>query len=301
MSEKLGIIIASLLLILLWIFCIWHHKDDFDGVSAPPANSNPAANTNANIALPAPSLKVVFENGKYRITGTVSDEAAKQKILARAGEIFGEGNFIDELKVGSVSKASWLDAALALFPFTKDGVTGGGLSAEGNSISLTGQVASQAEKDKIYKDALAAAPPNTTINNLLTIAGQKALSGDQAKTQAKLNEQLAGKIVEFETGSDKLTDKGKAVLDEIFPVFEASAEKVEVGGHTDNQGKPASNLSLSQRRAETVKAYLAGKGLDAARFTPKGYGQERPISDNNTPEGRQRNRRIEFHVIGGEK
>ncbi len=163
-----------------------------------------------------------------------------------------------------------------------------------------GQVPSQAEKDKIYAEAVKASP-NTTINNLLTISGQKALSEDQAKVQVKLNEQLAGKIVEFSSGSDQLTEKGKAVLDELAPILKGSTDNLEIGGHTDNQGNAAKNTDLSKRRAETVKKYLVTRELDASRFTTTGFGQEKPIADNNTEAGRQRNRRIEFQVTGGGK
>lgn len=305
MSPKLGILLLLLLLGIVWFFCISSHLAEFKaayGGSTTAANTtaNVKSNANTNAQLAAPSLKVAFENGKYKITGTVADEAAKQKILARAKEVYGDGNYIDELKVGGVSSASWLDSALALFKFTKDGVTAGGLTAEGNSISLIGEVPSEDAKAKAYKDAVAAVPATTTVNNLLTVKGQPALTADQAKTQAKLNEAIAGKIVEFESGKDVLTDKGKAVLDELAPIFKETKDSMEVGGHTDSDGNDAANMGLSQRRAETVKKYLADKGLEAARFTTKGYGETKPIADNKTPEGKQRNRRIEFQVKGGE-
>ncbi len=294
MLAKLWIFLALLALLLTFFFCAWTH-------GRVPATTTPTvtANTNTNVALAAPTLKVAFENGKYRITGTVPDDATKQQILAKAKEVYGEGNFIDELKVGGVSKADWLSSALALMPFTKN-VKNGGLTAEGKSLSLIGEVPTQADKDKTYADAMKA-NPNVTINNLLTIVGQKPMTDEQAKVQTKLNESLAGKIIEFETGSDKLTDKGKAILDEIAPIIKDSTDNLEVDGHTDNKGIPASNKSLSERRAKTVVAYLTGKGIDAKRLTPKGIGQEKPIADNNTEEGRQRNRRIEFQVIGGGK
>ncbi len=303
MSAKLGILLAVLGLLLLFILCPWMHWREIAGIQGggTSANTNTKVNTNSNVALAAPTLKVAFENGKYRLTGTLPDQNTKDRFIAKAKEVYGEGNYIDELKVGGVSNPAWMSAVYALLPFTKNGVTGGGLSAEGNSISLVGQVPTQADKDKIYADAIKACPPNTTINNLLTLAGQKTLSDDQAKVQVKLNEAIAGKIVEFASGSDQLTDKGKAVLDELAPILKDSKDNLEVGGHTDNAGKPASNLDLSKRRAETVKKYLAGKGLDANRFTTKGYGQEKPIADNSTDDGKQRNRRIEFQVLGGGK
>lgn len=304
MSTKGWITLALLALLLLFIFCPWMHYGEIaalQGGGTSVSNTNTKANTNP--ALAAPSFKIAFENGKYRLTGTVPDEATKKQILAKAEEVYGKDGFIDELKVGGVSAPAWLSSALALMPFTKNGVTGGGLSAEGNSISLIGQVPAQADKDKIYAEAVKAAP-NTTINNLLTISGQKALSEEQAKVQVKLNEAIAGKVIEFESGKADLTENGKKVLDELAPILKDSTDNLQIDGHTDNAGKPATNLSLSQRRAETVKTYLVSKGLDTKRFTTKGFGQEKPIAgtiQSQTDEEKARNRRIEFQVTGGEK
>ena len=73
--------------------------------------------------------------------------------------------------------------------------------------------------------------------------------------------------------------------------------KFEVGGHTDNDGEDGYNLKLSQQRADAVKTQLMKMGIDAARLTTKGYGKAKPISNNNTPEGKANNRRVEFVKI----
>ncbi|MGE5184493.1 MAG: OmpA family protein [Acidobacteriota bacterium] len=72
--------------------------------------------------------------------------------------------------------------------------------------------------------------------------------------------------------------------------------KVEVQGHTDSIGNDNYNLKLSQKRAESVKAYLVKQGVAADRMVPKGYGENVPIADNRTKEGRDQNRRVEFVI-----
>ena len=74
-------------------------------------------------------------------------------------------------------------------------------------------------------------------------------------------------------------------------------KKIRVEGHTDNKGKSAYNLKLSQARADSVMKYLVGKGIDAARLEAKGYGDQIPLEDNRTPAGRDTNRRVEFVIV----
>jgi OmpA-OmpF porin, OOP family len=303
MSQKLGVTLCLIGLLLLFILCPWKHWSEISAMQGgsritPAGNSNTNTNINSVAKLEMPTFKVASENGKYRLVGILPDEASKQQLIAKAKEVYGEGNYIDELKVGNVSKPTWLASAISLLPFTKNGVMGGGLTAEGASLTLVGQVPSEADKTRVFAEASKALSP-TTVNNLLTVAGQKALTAEEAKTQVKLNEVIAGKIIEFETGSDKLTAKGTAVLDEMIPTLKGSSDNLQIEGHTDNAGNASKNLDLSKRRSESVKRYLTEKGLDAQRFTPVGFGQEKPIADNSTAEGKQRNRRIEFQVKGG--
>ena len=72
--------------------------------------------------------------------------------------------------------------------------------------------------------------------------------------------------------------------------------KIEIGGHTDSKGADDYNLKLSQSRAQSVVDYLGSHGIDKGRLTAKGYGETKPIADNNTDEGRQLNRRTEFEI-----
>jgi hypothetical protein len=72
--------------------------------------------------------------------------------------------------------------------------------------------------------------------------------------------------------------------------------EITVEGHTDAQGSDASNIELSQGRAQSVREYLVGHGVPANRIKSEGLGESRPVADNNTPEGRANNRRVEIIV-----
>jgi outer membrane protein OmpA-like peptidoglycan-associated protein len=73
--------------------------------------------------------------------------------------------------------------------------------------------------------------------------------------------------------------------------------KVRIEGHTDSKGKPAYNKKLSDRRAKSVRTFLIKEGVDPSRMVAIGYGMDRPIDDNDTEDGRDRNRRVEFFII----
>lgn len=110
---------------------------------------------------------------------------------------------------------------------------------------------------------------------------------------------LVLKGVTFESASAKLKPESLKVLDGIAAQLKSSGVKVEVAGYTDASGSPVVNKALSQRRAEMVMSYLAAKGVPSAKLTAKGYGQENPVADNGTPEGKAQNRRVELRVIEG--
>ena len=76
----------------------------------------------------------------------------------------------------------------------------------------------------------------------------------------------------------------------------SSTIEVEIQGHTDNVGKDASNQTLSENRAAAVMEYLAQHGADKKRIKSKGYGKKKPITTNDTDDGRQKNRRVEFVI-----
>lgn len=108
--------------------------------------------------------------------------------------------------------------------------------------------------------------------------------------------------VRFDLNKATLTAQAKTNLDKLVPVFKEYGDtNIEIFGYTDSSGKPEYNLTLSQKRAETVKTYLISRGLASSRFKTSGLGIAEPIATNDTPEGRSQNRRVEFAITANQK
>ena len=104
--------------------------------------------------------------------------------------------------------------------------------------------------------------------------------------------------VNFALNAATIDPGSYGLLDQVAQVMTDAPELVvRVEGHTDNQGNDSFNLKLSQARAESVRTYLEGRGVDAARLEAVGYGETRPIDTNRTEEGRAANRRVEFTIL----
>jgi OmpA-OmpF porin, OOP family len=101
----------------------------------------------------------------------------------------------------------------------------------------------------------------------------------------------------FDTRKATIKPVSFGLLDEVAQALKDNATiRVRIEGHTDSQGPDAFNLKLSKNRAASVKAYLVGKGIDAERMDPQGFGETVPIADNRTDNGRSQNRRVEFFI-----
>ncbi|WP_299250128.1 OmpA family protein [uncultured Cytophaga sp.] len=102
----------------------------------------------------------------------------------------------------------------------------------------------------------------------------------------------------FESGSDVIVSSSYQSLDDLAKVLRNNLKfGLLIEGHTDNVGDDDANLDLSKRRAISVKNYLISKGVAAARLTTDGFGENKPVGTNDTPEGRTKNRRVEMNIL----
>lgn len=253
-------------------------------VAAPPAA---VAAPPAAVATPPATASRAAE--RVVIAGVVPDEATRQALLAKARELYGE-RVVDQLGVGNVvAPPNWSQLVQKLFTPDLKKVSRGQLRINGNVVDLSGDVDSDLQGQELAGRMTAQLNPTYTVRSSLRVpaAGQEILDAS-----------LANRTVEFQPGNALLTAGGVRTLDDLVPVLQRfKGRRFEVIGHTDAQGAAAQNMLLSVERANAVKTYLLGKGLSAASFVTSGAGSERPLVGNDTPEGRARNRRIEFRVL----
>jgi outer membrane protein OmpA-like peptidoglycan-associated protein len=101
--------------------------------------------------------------------------------------------------------------------------------------------------------------------------------------------------INFDTGKSTIKPESKQIINQIVEMMKANPGlKIGVEGHTDNVGNPKSNKTLSDERAKSVVAAIVAQGIDTKRLSAAGYGQDKPIADNKTEEGRAKNRRVEL-------
>lgn len=249
----------------------------------------PASAGQARTAVPATATPTTPQPGQVQASGTLPDAASKESVLAGLRALYGADNVVDQIGVGPVDlPANWNGYVQKLITPNLKLISHGQLKIDGSVVSVRGEVANEAQRQKIVSDIAASLNPTYTVNNDLRVSGAE---------QAMLDSTLASRIIEFESGKATLTPAGRAILDDMSnALHQIKGRKVDVIGHTDSQGLHASNQELSQARAEAVKFYLSGKGINGGSLSTSGQGSAIPVASNATAEGRARNRRIEFRM-----
>ncbi|RQZ33529.1 OmpA family protein [Burkholderia sp. Bp9090] len=264
--------------------------------AALPANANPGAapatasgtvvrGTAGTIAPPPANATP----GQVVVGGKVPDEATKAAVLQKLRDTYGAANVVDQIEVGDVATPpNWSANVQKLLGAQLKQISKGQLKINGTQIEMKGEVHNEAQRQQLASDMANTLNPTYTIKNGLRVS---------ASEQGLLDQTLANRTIEFETGSATLTPQGRQILDQMAAALAKMQNRtVDIIGHTDNSGNRTSNIALSQARADAVKGYLITKSIPPQQMTTTGVGPDQPIAPNDTAEGRARNRRIEFRV-----
>ncbi len=132
----------------------------------------------------------------------------------------------------------------------------------------------------------------------MVIAEKEAMNQD-IQANEMFNKINAGEAltlyINFETGKSAIKTESQPIIDELHKMLSGNPTlKMIIEGHTDNVGNPGSNKTLSEQRASSVKTALVNKGISTDRIKTVGYGQDKPIADNSTEDGKAKNRRVEI-------
>ncbi len=224
-------------------------------------------------ALIAVNLDGIVADGSIRFSGALPDQASIDDLTAAGQAAFGT---VDVSGV-VVDERTWTDAQLR--------ITGSVAPGETNHEQLVTEIESR-------------------FGTLLPVdisAVMIDVSADSlAVLEAEIQEAVAANPILFAPQSSEIDSASDAVLADIAQrLLELPGVRVEIVGHTDDQGPDDENQILSEARAEAVKARLVELGVDEAVISARGEGEQFPLVPNDTPENRELNRRIEFNLISG--
>ena len=238
--------------------------------------------------------------GQVQIRGPVISPRAQRTLQTFAYAVFGSEDVYLSTKLQDNLPEGWMVRSLAsLAGLSK--LNSGIATVSPNAIDITGLTGRRSAKTDIAQilidrlgDGAEFELEVTYLEELDPLA--RMLNGSECV--AEITDLASQNKIKFEPGSATLDGDSRDTVQAIAEVFERCLEApIEIGGHTDSQGREEMNLNLSKGRAEAVLTALRGARVKLKSLTAEGYGETQPIADNGTEEGREANRRIEFRLV----
>jgi OOP family OmpA-OmpF porin len=236
--------------------------------------------------------------GRLVLNGNVPSEEAWTELVTAATASAGGMMVVDQLTIQPGTELAATPTELGNLAGTIATQPGNvNASWDGNTLTLTGAVPTEADK-AAAEQAAATAVPVATIDNQLTVDPNSAgASGGGGQLQQQINALVQGAPVTFEPDTANLTEQAGQTLQKVAPLIAAvQGVRLLIEGHVAAVSSPTDGLNLSQERAEAVKQRLAELGVPVDSITVEGRGDAEPAADNNTPEGQALNRRVEIIV-----
>ena len=240
--------------------------------------------------------------GLVQLRGRVGDATAKAALASFAIARFGTDAVADGTRIGSGLPEGWAPRTIAAL----DALTllhNGSVVVDPDRVTVRGQTGLQQARAEIARRLSAMLGEGADFDIAVSYERRydPSLNLPTAETcVARINAALDASQITFAPGSDRIEDSAAKTLDAVAGILRECRDvemTLEIGGHTDSQGRESMNLKLSQERAEAVLNALRDRRAPTARISARGYGEAFPIADNGTPEGREANRRIEMRLI----
>ena len=249
---------------------------------------------------PPEMIATLSPEGQVQIRGYVNDAWAKRTLETFAYAIFGTEDVFLSAKLRENLPNGWLVrimASLAALGKLNSGlvnVTPSSISLSG----LTGNTAAKTQISQILLDKIGNAAEFELDVAYLEQLDPLAQMQSGPECVDEISTLIANNKITFEPGSTTLDSNNQNIIDAIAEVFSRCLEApIEIGGHTDSQGREEMNLNLSQSRADAVLNALRSARVKLKTLTSVGYGEAQPIADNTTESGREANRRITFGLL----
>lgn len=252
-----------------------------------------------------PSRPITFtgridETGNIRLSGPLADEQARRATQSFAEAAFGTDRLRLTTQVDRRVPDEWpmrVMAALKALSFLERGT----LSVELDRIEISGITGVKNAESEISGILGAVPGASTDLSIDVTYDAQLDPAAGLPSPEEcvdRINTVLKSRQIAFSPGAAVIEDGAGPVLDRIVKILDrCRTTAMEVGGHTDSQGRDIMNLRLSQERAEAVLDALGERRGRTELLVPIGYGETEPVADNDTAAGREANRRIEFRLV----
>lgn len=229
------------------------------------------------------------------LLGFVPSEEKRQSILGDVAALFPARSVRDDLNVADGAPNDF-DAVVQAGLRALGRLANGQFSLSDTDAALSGDALFLRSIGQIEESASATMPGTFNLSTGIGMLSPPAII-DAAACQAQFASLLSGNSIRFATGNADIDALSYGLLDRLVRTLQSCPDAgVEIAGHTDAQGSDTANQALSEQRAGSVLAYVQAAGISAGRVSAVGYGEATPIADNDTEEGRARNRRIEFIV-----
>lgn len=250
---------------------------------------------------PPEFVATLSPEGLVQLRGRIADEQERAITESFARAHFGVENVYAAMRIDPTLPRGWSVRALAAVEALSH-LANGAAVVQPEVVDLsgvTGDKNASAEISRILSEKLGEAQDfrvNVTYEERFDPI---AALPTPEECVTSINKVMATDKITFPPGSADIEASSAASLDEIAGILKACPDvAMEIGGYTDSQGREEMNKALSQRRADAVVNALLARRVLTSNLTAHGYGEENPIADNNTEEGREANRRIEFRLIG---